>query len=91
MAVYRHMKATTTAAMQSAVVRKALADKAQELAARANSLGSGEGVTMNAKVVEGTRPKGRPFANVESDNVGQEWGDRFTERRRILGRVAEGA
>lgn len=81
---------TTRLAMLSTPVREALEAKAQQLASRANSLGSSEGVKMNARVVEGIRPKGRPFANVESDNVGQEWGDRNTERRRILGRVAEG-
>lgn len=77
-------------AMQSKGVRDELARKARALASRANSLGASEDVDMNARVVEGTRPKGRPFANVESEQVGQEWGDRYTERRRILGRVAEG-
>ena len=46
---------------------------------------------MEASVESGTRPKGRPFSYVVSNNVDQEWGDRYTERRRILGRVAEGA
>ena len=75
-------------AMQSAPVRAALALKAGALASRANSLGASEGVEMNAAVESGTRPKGRPFSNVVSENVGQEWGDRYTERRRILGRTA---
>lgn len=91
MAKYVHVKATTTRAMQSAPVREALAARARELAARANALGSSEGVTIDAEVVEGTRPLGRPFANVESDHVDQEWGNRWTERHRILGRVAEGS
>ena len=78
-------------AMQSKVVREALAAKARTLASRANSLGSSGGVDMNANVREGTRPKGRPFANVESPNVSQEWGDSNTERRRILGRTVGGA
>jgi hypothetical protein len=76
-------------AMQSKPVRAALRAKAEKKARRADSLGSAEGVKIDAKVSEGTRPKGRPYARVTSANVGQEWGDRETERRRILGRVAE--
>lgn len=76
-------------AMQSAETRAALEEKAYKLANRADTLGAQEGVEMETRVEEGTRPKGRPFANVVSDNVDQEWGDRYTERRRILGRVAE--
>ena len=78
-------------AMQAAPVRAALAAKAQTLRGRVNSLGASEGVEMEAYVESGTRPKGRPFSYVVSNNVDQEWGDRYTERRRILGRVAEGA
>lgn len=91
MTKYVHSRATTKAAMQSAPVRAALSAKARELAARANSLGSSEGVQMDAKVVEGTRPKGRPFADVVSENVAQEYGNFYVNRSRILGRVAEGA
>lgn len=76
-------------AMQSSGVRAALRKKADGLATRVDAVGSSEGVAMNAKVSEGTRPKGRPFARVESDQVSQEWGSRDSERRRILGRVAE--
>lgn len=90
MARVRITRATVLGAMQSAPVRRALRSKADKLRSRANTLGAQEGVGMDASVSEGTRPKGRPFANVESTNVGQEWGDRYTERRRILGRVAEG-
>ena len=75
-------------AMQSQPVRDSLASRARTIASRADSLGASEDVEINARVVEGTRPKGRPYANVESDNVGQEWGSRYTERRRILGRAA---
>lgn len=80
-----------TEAMQSEGVRGELAKKATELAARVNGLGDQEGVDMDAKVVNGTRPKGRPFSRVESEQVGQEWGNRTSERRRIMGRVGEGA
>ncbi len=76
-------------AMQSQGVRDSLRKKADELASRVDSLGSSEGVEMETNVSEGTRPKGRPYARVESENVDQEWGDRYTERRRILGRAAE--
>jgi hypothetical protein len=85
----RISRALITEAMQSAATRAGLKEKAFQLANRAESLGASEGVDMDTQVVEGTRPKGRPFANVESPNVSQEWGDRNTERRRILGRVAE--
>lgn len=78
-------------AMQSQPTRDALEKKARELASRADALGASEGVEIEASVSSGTRPKGRPFSRVESSNVDQEWGDRYTERRRILGRVAEGA
>lgn len=89
MAVARITRASTVAAMQSTATRMALRLEAERRAARANALGSSEGVKIDAKVSEGTRPKGRPYARVESTNVGQEYGDRKTERRRILGRVAE--
>ena len=77
--------------MRAEPVRAALAEKARPLASRADSLGTSEGVDMSTRVYSGTRPKGRPFARVESDNVKQEWGSRYVLRRRILGRVAEGA
>lgn len=89
MARVRLSRASVLAAMQSKETRAALASKAGRLRARVDSLGASEGVTMNARVESGTRPKGRPYSNVVSDNVSQEWGDRWTERRRILGRVAE--
>ena len=91
MSRYVHRRETTLRAMQSQVVRDALAEKARTLASRANSLGASEGVEMDAKVVEGTRPKGRPYADVRSENVAQEWGDSNTKRRRIMGRAAGGA
>ena len=89
MARVRISRASIMAAMQSKETRAALEAKAGQLRTRVDSLGASEGVTMNARVESGTRPKGRPYSNVVSDNVSQEWGDRYTERRRILGRVAE--
>lgn len=76
-------------AMQKPAVRKALAAKAREKQSRAEGLAASEGVELESSVVEGTRPKGRPYARVTSRNVGQEWGDSKTARRRILGRTAE--
>ena len=89
MATVRISRDLIVKAMQSDPVREALAKKAETLRTRADALGSQEGVEMEARVESGTRPKGRPYSNVVSNNVDQEWGDRYTERRRILGRVAE--
>lgn len=89
MAVVRISYEFVRAAMQSDPVRAALEEKAHNLANRAESLGASEDVDMACSVESGTRPKGRPFSRVVSDNVSQEWGDRWTERHRILGRVAE--
>lgn len=75
-------------AMKSAATRAALRRKAEQKAARANMVGRSEGVDIDAEVSEGTRPKGRPYARVTSQNVAQEYGNSKTERRRILGRVA---
>lgn len=88
---YVHTRAATRKAMQSSTTRRALAKKARRMAVQANTLGAAEGVDIDAEVVEGTRPLGRPFAQVLSRNVGQEWGDRWTERRRILGRMTRGS
>lgn len=79
---------TFTDAMQTRKVRaglKVLAEKKQQ---RAESLASSEGVELDSRIVEGTRPKGRPYARVQSSNVAQEWGNSRVKRRRILGRAA---
>lgn len=75
-------------AMRRPEVAAAIEAKAREIAARANAIGDAEGVDMDARVVTGVRPKGRPYANVVSEQVGQEWGTDRTGRRRILGRAA---
>lgn len=75
-------------AMQTQAVREALAKKAREIQARAEQIAASEGVELESKVTELTRPKGRPEARVSSENVAQEFGNSFTERRRILGRAA---
>lgn len=76
-------------AMQTPKVRAALAAKAAQAQARVEALGAAEGVTMNARVESGTRPKGRAYSNVMTTNTSQEFGSRIVRRRRILGRVAE--
>lgn len=78
-------------AAQHRDVRARVQDKAEEVAAGARRLASQEGVEMGVKVVSGTRPGGRPFSNVVGDNADQEFGTSRSERRRILGRAAEGA
>lgn len=80
--------ALTRQAMQSTTVRRALEQKADAGVSRVNALGASEGVEMDAKVESGTRPQGRPYSYIVSTNIGQEWGDRWTERRRIMGRAA---
>lgn len=75
-------------AMQTGTVRRALRKKADMKQVRAEQIAASEGVELKSQVKEGTRPKGRPYARVESPNVGQEWGDGIVERKRILGRAA---
>lgn len=88
MAYVNLTRATILTAMQSQPVRDALAVKARQLADRADALGVSEGVEMDCRVESGTRPKGRPYSNVVSEQWEQEWGSRDSERRRILGRAA---
>ena len=76
-------------AMQSATVRKALAERADRVAQRAEQIAAQEEVDAEFTRTDGTRPKGRPFSRVSTDAVGQEWGDSTTGRLRILGRAAE--
>lgn len=76
------------AAMQTKAVREALKKRADRVQSRAEQLAASEDVDLTSQVSEGTRPKGRPYARVSSENVAQEWGTSNTERRRILGRAA---
>ncbi len=78
------------AAMTSVATRARLAQVADRMASRAESLASAEGVRMEVSREDGTRPKGRPYSRVVSDNPGQEWGTSKTGRARIMGRAAEG-
>lgn len=79
---------TIVDAMQTQTVRKALRKLAEKKQGVAEGIARSEGVTLDSSVAEGTRPRGRPYAQVRSRNVAQEWGNRNTERRRILGRAA---
>lgn len=76
-------------AMRTQTVRKALRKLAEKKQARADQIAQAEGVDLESSIKEGTRPRGRPYARVQSSNTAQEWGDRYTERRRILGRAAQ--
>lgn len=77
-------------AMQSQPVRDALLEKAEKGKTKVEQLASSENVEMNVTIVSGTRPRGRPYSNIVSDNADQEFGTSKVERRRILGRAAEG-
>lgn len=79
---------TFTDAMQCKTVRDALAAKAKQKQTRAEQIAASESVELESEVVEGTRPRGRPYARVQSRNVAQEWGNGVVKRRRILGRAA---
>lgn len=89
MATVRVSRELITEAMRSDAVRAGIAEKARKIAGEVDQVGAGEGVRMNAQVRDLTRPGGRPESRVESEQVDQEWGSRYSERRRIMGRVGE--
>lgn len=73
------------AVMQSAEVRAALRARAESVKSRANSMDP----ELGAYVTDGTRPKGRPYSRVISDDGAErEFGSSKTARRRTLGRAA---
>lgn len=77
-------------AMTHSKTRAALRAEAEKRQAKAEAIAQAEGEKLDSKVTEGTRPKGRPFARVSSTNIDQEYGTTIKERKRILGRAAEG-
>ena len=77
------------AAMRTPKVRTEIEKVAERARARVEALGAAEGARMDATTESTTRPKGRPAVNVVSPNTGQEWGDKYSARLRVLGRVAE--
>lgn len=78
-------------AAQSGGVRKGLRDKANQVKRQAENLAEAEDVQMDIWLKEGTRPQGRPYVDVVTDAVAQEYGDSIVGRKRILGRAAERA
>ena len=91
MARVEYTSAFIVKAMQLPKTREALREKGTKLAREVDALANNEGVKMRpARTESGTRPKGRPVTSViVPDGAGQEFGTSRTERRRILGRVAE--
>lgn len=75
-------------AMQSPAVRAKLDELADGIARRAEAIAEAEDVDVTITRSSGTRPQGRPFARVTSDNVDAEWGTSKTRRSRVLGRAA---
>lgn len=77
-------------AMQSKPVRRSLRDRARPVADRYNQFAQADGSDLRARIEEGTRPKGRPYARVVVDGgAGEEYGDSKTTRRRRLGRATD--
>ncbi|MDX2539797.1 hypothetical protein PV437_42590 [Streptomyces scabiei] len=80
--------------MQSAPVRDALRESAEEIVPRARALARaeiGDEFAESITVSEEIRPRGRPTAKVVADRAdaeAHEYGDSTTARRRILGRAA---
>jgi len=76
--------------MRSEAVRRQIAEVADRIAARAQAIADAdtaedaEDITIGR--VDGTRPKGRPFARVTAP-LDQEFGTPKVARRRILGRA----
>ncbi|AZS11708.1 head closure Hc1 [Arthrobacter phage Maja] len=78
-----------SAAQQPGVIAQ-LQVVADRIKGRAEALARQEGVDMTVSTTTGTRPGGRPFVNVTSDNPDQEFGTALHKRYRILGRAGEG-
>lgn len=75
-------------AMNSQVVKDGLLAKARVIQAQAESMAAQEGLDdFPTEVVEGVRPKGRPYARVVGP-LEDEWGSEYRPKRRILGRLA---
>lgn len=78
------------AVMRSPAVRRQIAAVADGIASRAQAIANAdtaedaEDITIGR--VDGTRPKGRPFARVTAP-LDQEFGTPRTARRRILGQA----
>lgn len=86
----RVSRETIVQAMQSSAVREALKAKADSILVAAQAIASETPEVSDAKiwVAEGTRPKGRPFAQVVCDDVEQEHGSMRKPKIRLLGKAA---
>ncbi|WP_263251632.1 hypothetical protein [Saccharopolyspora rosea] len=69
-------------------VRAALRQRAQAIAGRARGIAATETPGASITTEEGTRPRGRTYARVASDDPEGEYGTQTRERRRVLGRAA---
>lgn len=68
----------------------ALEKAARKLAARATKISRSAGGTANYSVRTGTRPGGRVYADVVSDNTAEERGSEEVKRINALRRAARG-
>lgn len=76
-------------AMRQQGVRDALTRQARTIADRARSLDAAEGGDSSFGVFSGTNGRNRPYGRITSTDVGGEFGNSKTARRRTLGRAAE--
>lgn len=76
-------------AAQEPGVREAVEKVADRIAKAAEKEGGDR--PTDVWVESGTRPAGRPYSYVNSDDVEGEWGSPMTARRRRLGRASESA
>lgn len=80
--------------MRSRPVRDALVERARPIAAAARGIAQAEGLEEMADAIvieEGTRPRGRPYAQVVADHprgTEFEFGSSAIQARRVLGRAA---
>lgn len=72
--------------LQSPGVRRKLSDVADRKAAQARSIIASERAKVTVQREDGTRPKGRPYSRISIPAV-NEFGNSWTARMRILGRV----
>lgn len=88
---YRLNNDQVRAIMRNRGVRGGLRDAGRRVAARARAITAAEGGSATISLVEGIRPRGRSYVNVESSSADEEYGTSTTKRRRALGRaVREG-
>jgi hypothetical protein len=77
------------AVMREPGIRAALKAHADRIADRAKMLAADAPGDPKIEVEEGTRPKGRPFAQVTADHPDGGWGGTYTQRLDLLNRAVE--